>query len=181
MPEGGKALCTRCGALLYRNVPHSLDRSAALYLSAFGLFVLANLFPFIGLKVGDRVEQTLIVSGAVALYRQGMGDLGLLILLTSVVIPLLMIAGMLYLLLPLRFGRRPAGMARVWRALRALSPWSLVGVFMLGTLVAVVKLQDLATVVPGIGLYAFVGLLVVSAAAAASFEPTVLWPRVGPP
>lgn len=180
VPEGGKALCTRCGALLYRNVANSLDRSAALYLSAFGLFVLANVFPFIGLKVGDRVEQTLLVSGALALQRAGMPEIGLLILLTSVVIPLLMFAGMLYLLLPLRFGRRPAGMATVWRALRALNPWSLVGVFMLGVLVSVVKLQDLATVVPGVGLFAFVGVLVVSAAAAASFEPAALWPRLGP-
>ena len=71
-PRGGKALCSRCGALMYRDSPDSLDRSAALYLSALCLFGLANAFPFIGLRVGDRVEQTHIVSGAIALWRQGM-------------------------------------------------------------------------------------------------------------
>lgn len=181
LPEGRKALCTRCDSPLYRQVPDSLDRSAALYLSAFGLFVLANSFPFIGLKVGDRIEQMLIVSGAVALQRAGMGELGLLVLLTSVLFPLLTFGGMLYLLLPLRLGRRPAGMVPVWRMVRALNPWSLIGVFMLALLVSVVKLQDLATLVPGVGLYAFIALLVVSAAAAASFDPAVIWPRLGPP
>lgn len=181
VPPGGKALCTRCGALLYRNLPDSLDRSAALYLSALGLFALANAFPFIGLKVGDRVEQTHIVSGAVALWRQGMGELGLLVLLTSIVLPLLTIGGMLYVLLPLRLGRRPPGLVRAWRMVRAVSPWNLIGVFMLALLVSIVKLQDLATIVPGIGLYAFVALLCVTAAAAANFDPAAVWPRVGPP
>lgn len=180
-PEGGKALCTRCGTPLYRNVPESLDRSAALYLAAFLLFLLANAFPLVGLKVGDRVESSLLVSGGLALYRAGMGELGLLILLTSFVFPLLTIGGMLYLLLPLRFGLRPAGLAPVWRMVRALTPWSLTAVFMLGLLVSMVKLQDLATIVPGIGFAAFVALLVTYAAAVASFDAAVIWPRVGPP
>jgi paraquat-inducible protein A len=63
---------------------------------------------------------------------------------------------------------------------RAITPWSLIGVFMLGLLVSIVKLQDLATVIPGIAFFAFIGLLVISAAAVASFDPAVLWPRTGP-
>lgn len=180
VPAGGKALCARCGGLLYRNLPRSLDRSAALYLAAFLLFVLANTFPFVALKYGDRVEQSLLISGALALQKAGMPEIGVLVLLTSVVFPLVTILGMLYLLLPLRFGFRPRWMTQAWRLVRAISPWSLIGVFMLGLLVSVVKLQDLATIIPGVALYAFIGLLVVSTAAAASFDPAALWPRQGP-
>lgn len=180
VPEGGKALCGRCGALLYRNLPRSLDHSAALYLAAFVLFVLANSFPFVSLKYGDRVEQSVLASAALALQKAGMGEIGLLVMLTSVVFPFLTICGMLYLLLPLRFGFRPRHMTLAWRFVRAISPWSLIGVFMLGLLVSVVKLQDLATIIPGIAFFAFIGLLVVSTAAAASFDPGVLWPRQGP-
>jgi len=97
-----------------------------------------------------------------------------------VVFPCLTIGGMLYLLLPLRCGVRPPGMTPVWRVVRALSPWSLIGVFMLGLLVSVVKLQDMALIVPGVAFYAFIALLVVAAAAAASFDPAALWPRIGP-
>lgn len=180
VPEGGKALCTRCGTLLYRNPRQGLDRATALYLSAFLLFILANAFPFIGLKVGDRVEQMQIASAGLSLFRQGMGEIGLLVLLTSILAPLFALGGMLSLLLPLRLGIRPGYMAPVWRMVRALEPWSLGGVFMLALLVSIVKLQDLATLVPGVGLYAFVALLGVSAAAVASFDPGLLWPRVGP-
>ena len=180
LPAGGKALCGRCGGLLYRNLPRSIDHSAALYLAALILFLLANTFPFVALRYGDRVEQSLLISGAFALQKAGMGELGLLVLLTSVVFPFLTICGMLYLLLPLRFGVRPAWMTPVWRVVRAISPWSLIGVFMLGLLVSVVKLQDLATIIPGIAFYALVGLLVVSSAAAASFDPAAVWPRLGP-
>jgi paraquat-inducible protein A len=180
IPPRGRALCRRCGTLLYRNMPRSLDRAAALYVAAIILFLLANSFPFVALQYGDRIEQSLLISGGFALQRAGMGEIGLLVLLTSVVFPLLTIGGMLYLLLPLRFGVRPPWMTPVWRMVRTLSPWSLIGVFMLGLLVSVVKLQDLATIVPGVAFYAFIGLLVVSAAAAASFDPAVLWPRQGP-
>lgn len=180
VPARAKALCRRCGALLYRNMPRSLDHSAALYLAAFILFLLANTFPFVALQYGDRFEQSLLLSGGIALQRAGMGELGLLVLLTSVVFPFLTMSGMLYLLLPLRFGVRPPWMTPVWKLVRALTPWSLIGVFMLGLLVSVVKLQDLAAIIPGIAFYAFIGLLVVSAAAVASFDPAVLWPRMGP-
>ncbi len=180
VPEGGKALCGRCGTLLYRNLPRSLDHSTALYFAALLLFILANTFPFVALKFGDRVEQTLLISGAFALQRAGMPEIGLLVALTSVVFPFLTICGMLYLLVPLRLGIRPRWMTPVWRMVRTLTPWSLIGVFMLGLLVSVVKLQDLATVIPGIAFFAFIGLLVISAAAVASFDPAVLWPRMGP-
>ncbi len=161
-------------------MPRSLDHSTALYLAAMILFLLANTLPFVALKFGDRVEQSLLISGGFALQRAGMDGIGLLVLLTSVVFPFLTIGGMLYLLLPLRFGYRLPGTTRVWRLVRAINPWSLVGVFMLGLLVSIVKLQDMATIVPGVAFYAFIGLLVVSAAAVASFDRAVLWPRIGP-
>ena len=181
LPPGGKALCTRCAAPLYRNIPDSLDRACALYLSALMLWVMANAFPFVSLRLSGRVEENMMLSGPIALAREGMPELGLLVFLTSILFPLLTIAGSLYVLLPLRFGGRLPGAARAWRLVRLLSPWSLVGVFMLGLLVSIVKLLDLADVVPGAGLFAFVGLLLATAAAHANLDQGAIWPRVGPP
>jgi len=180
LPVGGEARCGRCSATLYRNVRHSLDRSAALYLAASILFVMANAFPFIALKFGERVEQTVLISGAFALGRAGMPELGVLVFLTSFVFPLLTIGGMLYVVLLLRLGARPAFLAPVYRLVRTLAPWSLIGVFMLALLVSIVKLLDMASVVPGTGLYAFVALLVVVSAAVANFDSGTVWPRIGP-
>jgi paraquat-inducible protein A len=180
LPPGGKALCTRCAAPLYRNVPDSLDRACALYLSALMLWAMANAFPFVSLRLGGRVEDNVMLSGPLALAREGMPELGLLVFLTSILFPLLTIAGSLYVLLPLRFGWRLPGAAPAWRMVRLLNPWSLVGVFMLGLLVSLVKLLDLADVVPGPGLYAFAGLLLATAAANANMDHDAIWPRVGP-
>lgn len=177
-PGGGKALCTRCGAALYQNIPNSLERALALNLAAFMLFFMANLFPFISLKTSGRIEENLFLSGALAFYRQGMGELGLLVFLTTFLFPLLIIAGMLYILLPLRFGHRPWRMAQIFRLVRAMMPWNLVAVFMLGVLISIVKLIDLASVIPGISLYSFVGLMILSAAAHANMDHSLIWPPI---
>lgn len=175
VPPGARANCRHCDAQLYKHVPDSLNRSLALYISSLILFFIANCFPFMSMKIGGRVEQDLLISGGWALYRLGMGELGLVVFLTSIAFPFIVIAGMLYLLIPVRLGLVPRYMGTVYRIVHALIPWSLIGVFMLGSLIAIVKLQDLATVIPGIALYAFAVLLVTYSAARASFDPRDLW------
>jgi len=175
VPAGGRADCRNCGATLYRAIPDSLDRSLALFASAFVLLLIANSFPFLTLEFGGRVESSRLISGSWALYQMGMGELGLLVFATSILFPLLTIGGMLYLLLTARFGQLPPGMGWVWRMVNGLMPWSLLGVFLLGTLVAVVKLQDMADVIPGIALFAFIGAMLAYAGGRANFEPRELW------
>lgn len=177
LPVGGKALCVRCGALLYQHIPNSIDRSLALYLAALMLLIIANSFPFLSLKLSGRIEENILISGAWALYQSGMPELGLLVFLTSIFFPLITILGMLYLLIPARLGLEPPAKGPVYRLVNALTPWSLVGIFMLGVLIAIVKLQDLATIIPGISLFALLGWLIISTAARANFEPSVLWPH----
>lgn len=178
VPVGGKALCTRCGASLYKNIPNSLERALALNIAAFMLFIIANVFPFLSLKLSGRIEENVLISGALALYRLGMGEVGGLVFLTSFLFPLLTITGMLYILLPLNLGYRPWKMGPVYRLVRALAPWTLLGVFMLGILIAIVKLRDLATIIPGVSLFSFVALMVVTAAAEVNLDATVIWPRM---
>jgi len=181
VPKGGKALCTRCGAFLYQNIPHSIEKSLALNLAAFMLFIMANSFPFLSLEISGRFVENYFLSGALMLYELGMGEVGLLVLLTSILFPFLTIAGMLYILVPVHLGHRPRHMALVYRVVRAVKPWSLISVFMLGVLISFVKLLDLADIIPGISLFSFIGLMVVLAAAHANLDPFVLWPhtRVG--
>lgn len=172
---GAKANCSYCGAVLYRHVPNGLVRSLALYISALILFFLANCFPFLSLKLGGRIEENILISGGVALYKLGMGELGLLIFLTSVAFPFITIIGMLYLIIPLRLGYVPRAAGTIYRIVNAVTPWSLVSVFMLAVLIAFVKLQDIAEVLPGTSAYALAGLLVIYTAARASFDPRMLW------
>jgi paraquat-inducible protein A len=181
IPEGGKAYCVRCGAVLYKNIPNSIEKALALNLGAFLLFILANVFPFLSLKLSGRVEENIFISGALALYRSGMGELGLLVFLTSFLFPIIIICGMLYILIPLKLGFRPLKMGPAHRLIQTLMPWSLVAVFMLAVLIAIVKLLDLATIIPGISLYSFVGLMFLSAAAHANLDHSTIWPPIKSP
>lgn len=176
-PPGGKANCTRCGAFLYQNIPNSIEKALAFNLTALMLFIMANIFPFISLKVSGRIEENVFISGALALSRLGMGELGILVFLTSFLFPFLTITGMLYILLPLKYGHRPWKTALVYRMVKALTPWSLLGVFMLGVLVSIVKLLDMATVIPGVALYSFAALLLASTAANANLDTSIIWPH----
>ena len=175
VPVGAKASCEHCGSLLYRNIPDSLNRSLALYFTALLLFLLANCYPFLSLTLGGRVVENILLSGGLAMYEMGMGDLGLLIFLTSIGFPLVTILGMLYLLVSVKLGYVPPAMGKVYRVAEAVTPWSLVSVFMLGVLIAIVKLQDIANVIIGTSFFALTGLLIIYAAARANFDPRVLW------
>ena len=175
IPDGAKANCLHCGNLLYRNVPDSLHRSLALYITALILFVIANTFPFLSLELGGRVVENILFSSGWAMYEMGMGELGVLIFLTSIFFPLIVIVGMIYLLLPACFGKVAPHMGLVYRIVNVLLPWSLVGVFMLGVLIGIVKLQDLANVIFGPAVVALSLLLLVYTAARASFNPHELW------
>ncbi len=180
LARGEQALCQRCGALLYRDVSGRLDETLALSAAALVLFLIANFFPFIALKLEGRVEENLVSSGILALWEAGQPELAVLVALTSVVFPALTILGMLWLLIPLRFGFQAPGTTAIYRVIKQIGPWTLLGVFMLGVIIAMVKLEDLATVIPGVSMYAFAGLMLCNAAATSRFDPALLWPLRGP-
>lgn len=175
-----KAACTRCGATLFRHTTHALDKALALNLSVLILLAIVNSYPLLTLNVGGRYEQAGILSSAWAMFEAGQWGVALLVLLTSAVFPLLTALGWVYMLLPIRLGIKPPGLTWVYRWTHYLSPWSLIAVYMLGALVAVVKLTDIASVIPGIALFALAALLVCSAAARVTQAPHLIWPMLGP-
>ena len=134
------------------------------------LFLLANAFPLVGLEVQGQRNATDLLGAVRALWDQDMQLVAGLDLMTALS-PAIEISGMIYLLLPLRLGRLPPGAGRMLRFLQAVKPWGMVEVFMLGVLVSLVKLAHLASIVPGIALWSFGGLILPLAASAASFNP----------
>ena len=113
----GAAHCIRCGAVLYKHKPNSLERTLAFALAGLILFILANSFPFLGLKIGSQVRETTLITGIHELYIQGMHVIAILVLITTVVAPFVQMFCMLYILLPLKFHRLPKGLPRVFRLL----------------------------------------------------------------
>lgn len=179
LAPGRAARCRCCGNVLLRNPRGGLDRPIALYSAACILLLLANMFPFLTLEIQGRSEVTNIFGASWALYQAGMGELAVVVFLTTILAPGLLIASSLYVLLGVRLWRPLPGLRIALSWISQLQPWVMLDVFMLGVLVAFVKLGNMATMHIGISLFAFIGLILVSAAATAAFEPHLLWQRMG--
>jgi paraquat-inducible protein A len=178
VPVGAGARCARCGAALYRPKRDSLSRSLALALAGVIFFVIANTYPFLGFKIGAQVRETTLATGIHQLFLQDMQLIATLVLLTVVIVPALHLASMLYILVPLQIGREPRHLARVFRLIQLIKPWGMMEIFLLGILVSVVKLAKMATILPGLALYAFLALIFVLAAMAVTLDDHLVWDHI---
>jgi paraquat-inducible protein A len=178
--EGARCVsrCRRCNAMLHRGVENSVDRTLALTFAGLILFIVANSYPFLAFKLQGQETQSTLISGVFGLYNEGKWEIALLVLLTTIVVPLMQLLLQLYIYLPLRFNRVPWLLARVARFAGSLQPWSMMEVFMIGIIVAIVKLVGMAQIVPGLALWSFALLILILAAAAANMDPRVVWDQV---
>ncbi|HSN19894.1 MAG TPA: paraquat-inducible protein A [Usitatibacter sp.] len=172
---GGSADCVRCGAELYRHKPRSIDRTLAFLLAAAILFLFANLYPLMEMDARGLRSATTLFGTVRALSEQGMPSVGVLVFATALALPVLELAAMIYMLLPLRLGFVPAGLRFAFRLVERVRVWGMVEVLLLGALIAFVKLNDIAVVHPGIALYALAGFVFLLAAADAWYEPRAIW------
>lgn len=169
--------CSRCGCRLLSSPGYQPATSLALVVAGLLVFVLANVFPVVGLEAGGVRTATTLLGTAWQLAQQQMQPVALLILLTGVLLPGLELLCLFYLLLPLSLGHAPRGFAAVMRLVRILHPWGMVEVFLLGVLVSLVKLAHMAAVHPGIGLWSFFALILLLAGSASRFDAGLLWER----
>lgn len=176
---GEKALCPRCGAVIYERKRGGLDLTLALALTSLCLFVLANLYPLLRMNIAGRMQEGSLMTGIKEMYAQGYWEISTLVFIVTILAPLGKILCLFYVLGPIKLHRQLPGAARVFRIMETLSPWAMTEVFMLGILVAVVKLADLASIQPGIALYSFAALMLFVAAADASLDTYGIWEKLG--
>lgn len=112
------------------------------------------------------------------MWIEGQHVTAFLIAFCSVIAPGAYIGSMLAALLAIRHGQAPCWAGRILRFARINETWAMVEVMMLGILVALIKIADVATVVPGIAMYCVGALVLLIAAMAASFEPQEAWERI---
>ncbi|MDM8356772.1 paraquat-inducible protein A [Pandoraea communis] len=174
LPPQETARCARCHSVLYRAPDLRLSRVLALTLTCLIVFAIANAFPIVEIEVQGIYMETTLVGAAWALYREGMWLVALLVFATTVLFPLLQLLALVHLFTPLSLGRQPYGVFHVMRAIEFCRPWGMIEVFMLGVLVSLVKLSAMASVLPGVALWAF-GALTVLLALVLSYDLRNLW------
>jgi len=178
VPLGDSAVCSRCGAVLYTHRRDTINRTIALMIAAAVLFVIGNSFPVVSMELQGQRTYAMVWEGAWRLHQEGETLVGTLVFLTAFVFPLLQIAGTLAILVPLRLGYTPRYLVHGFRIVSEAKPWSMVEVFMLGVLVSLVKLAHMATVIPGIGMWAFFALIVTLAWATSTLDAHEVWERL---
>jgi paraquat-inducible protein A len=164
-PQGTR--CTRCRAPLQRPENGNIDTAIALALTALVLFALANAYPLVEIYTNGTTRSSTLLGAALGLYRQNHVWLAALVFGTTIVAPLLQIASLLYLLIPLRRKRQARAQGTIFRLLNQVRPWTFIEVFMLGSLVALVRVAAYARVMPGVALWSC-GLLMLTLAALTS-------------
>jgi len=178
LPEKSKARCRRCGSLLYVHIPKTIERSLALAITGMVLLVIANIYPFLSLESQGTILETTLITGTIILSQQSMAGVAILVLFTSMLIPCLLLGALVYVLWPMKIGRRLPANRWIFRLALTLRPWSMTEVFLLGILVSVVKLAKMATIIPGTALFSFLALVFVLAAVNTFLVPRTVWEKM---
>ena len=177
LTPGTLAECVRCGARLGEHKPNSLSRTAAFTLAALALYVPANIFPILRMDLYGVYSENTVWEGCKTLFERGEILVAIVVFLASLVIPFLKLLGLFFLVATARLGSRGRRPTRTWlyRAIDLVGPWAMLDVFLLAILVSLVKLGELATVIPGPGLFAFSAVVVLTILASSSFDPRLIW------
>jgi paraquat-inducible protein A len=178
LPEGDAAYCCRCGEMLYQNRPRSLARATGFSSAALIFMVLAHLFPSVTVDAGSIRRELTILEAAAAMFREGHPEIALAAVAFTLIAPLLLVGGLLYVAAPLRFGIALPGARAVTRLFQLSEPWSMLEVFLLSILVALLKLGAVGDIHLGVGIWALAGLVFCTAAAMAGIDRLELWDRL---
>ena len=169
--------CPRCHSKVHSRVPHSLARTWALLLTAMMLYIPANLLPMMETTYLGEITTDTIISGVILFIEEGDWLVAGIIFCASIMIPILKMASLLYLLISIhrRCIVRKRQRTLLYRATELVGRWSMVDVFVVGLLTALVHMGLISNIYPGMGIMAFAGVVVLTMLAAISFDSRLIW------
>jgi paraquat-inducible protein A len=177
---GHGGVCARCGASLHFRKPDSIARTWALLIGAGILYIPANVLPVMETGSLFGAQSDTIMSGVVYLWVSGSWPLAVLIFFASIFVPLakLLMLTLLLVSVQRRSTWAPHQRTRLYRVLEFIGRWSMVDIFVVAILVALVQFQALATIKAGTGAIAFGAVVVLTMFAAETFDPRLIWDPV---
>jgi paraquat-inducible protein A len=177
LPARATAHCPRCGAAMHQRKPNSIARTWALVVTAIILYLPANLLPVMTVIHFGRGEPDTILSGVKELIGAGMWPVALLVFFASITVPVLKLIGLTFLLITTqrRSRWRLRDRSLMYRIIEQVGRWSMVDIFMISILVALVNLGSLATIEPGVGAICFAAVVIITMSASMSFDPRLIW------
>lgn len=169
--------CPRCHSQLHSRYPNSLAKTWALTLTSLILFIPANTYPITKVSFLGSGQSDTIMSGVIALAKAGMIPIAAVVFIASIAVPLLKLLGLTVLLLSIQcqWSLSPRQRTVMYRMIEWIGRWSMLDLFVIATLVALVRIGNLATIEAGIAAGAFGGVVVMTMFAAMTFDPRLIW------
>lgn len=180
--SGRTGRCPRCGTALHHRKPNSLSRTWALLLAAVIFYIPANVLPITKVASMGQVQSDTIMSGVIYFLYSGSWPIALVIFVASIMVPLLKLVILTFLLISVqgKWRWRPRDRTRLYRLIEIIGRWSMVDIYVVTILVALVKFGALASIEAGPAAFYFAAVVVITILAAFSFDPRLIWDAVEP-
>ena len=146
----------------------------SLSLTALILYIPANIYPFMTIEMYGIRNTSTVWSGIVSLADSGSWAIAIIIFLASILIPLLKLLILFYLSFSAQNGQHAKFKLQLYKFVEAIGRWSMLDIFLLAVLVAILKLGPMAHVEPGLGSFMFLLVVIFTMFASAVFDPQVL-------
>lgn len=176
-PDTDEHICTRCGAQVHARRPNSLARTWALLITAAILYIPANVLPIMTVSALGQGEGDTIMSGVITLVQHGMFPIAAVVFVASILVPTFKLVGIALLLFSVQRRQPLSAKQRIvmYRFIEFIGRWSMLDIFVIAILVAVVNFGRLATIEANLGAVAFASVVILTMLAAVTFDPRLIW------
>jgi len=177
VPDGTSQTCTRCGAIVHARRPNSIVRTWALLIAASILYIPANLLPIMTVSTLGQGSPDTIMSGVITLLKHGMVPIAAVVFIASILVPTFKLVGIGLLLYSVQRHQPLSARQRIlmYRFIEFIGRWSMLDIFVIAILVAVVNFGRIASVEANLGAVAFATVVILTMLAALTFDPRLIW------
>ncbi|MFQ3323012.1 MAG: paraquat-inducible protein A [Pseudomonadales bacterium] len=167
--------CPYCNAALHSRKNHSIQKTLALLFTGILFYIPANLLPMLSTRLLGSDSDSTIIGGAIELWAYGSYPIAAVIFIASVLIPLAKFCSMLWLCFSIKQNQQTLMRTRMFRVNEFIGRWSMIDVFVVAVLVAMLQMGNLITIIPGPAAVAFCGSVIMTMLAAQNFDPRLIW------
>ncbi|BBV95268.1 paraquat-inducible protein A [Pseudomonas sp. FYR_2] len=176
-PDSISQTCTRCGAIVHARRPNSIVRTWALLIAASILYIPANMLPIMTVSTLGQGSPDTIMSGVITLLKHGMVPIAAVVFIASILVPTFKLVGIGLLLYSVQRRQPLSARQRIlmYRFIEFIGRWSMLDIFVIAILVAVVNFGRIASVEANLGAVAFATVVILTMLAALTFDPRLIW------
>lgn len=168
-------ICSHCGAPLHSRKENSIQKTVALLVTGIIFYIPANLLPMLSTRLLGSDSSSTIIGGAIELWEYGSYPIAAVIFIASVLIPISKFCSMLWLCFSIKQNQQALMRTKMYRVNEFIGRWSMIDVFVVAVLVAMLQMGNLITIIPGHAAVAFCCSVILTMLAAQNFDPRLIW------